>query len=141
MKKIGMLLLVLALLGGCSVQIDTSTSKTDEFTSSVDGLSETLLLAKKKFMPFEGKQSFTKEEQAQIMETVEIVTDEMAEFKKEEAPLLGKMVKKVVMKQLIQKEKILLDIKEKAETGTITDKDISTLISTVSDDFEIKLFK
>ncbi|MCM3765671.1 hypothetical protein [Neobacillus niacini] len=141
MRKFGILSLLLVMfLTGCSVEIDTSSSKSDEFASKADELASTFMDAKDTLKPLKEKENLSSKDQEQIIKVINTLTDEIDEFKNEEAPFLAKKAKKVAVEVLNKKEKTLLNIKEKAEKETVTTEDVEKIIKTVSDDFKINLF-
>lgn len=142
MKKYWILsLLIVFLMTGCSVEIETSTSKSEEFSSIADELSSTFADVTDKMGQLPDKTELTSENQKLIVQQVNNLLKQIKKFKEAEAPFMAKKLKEMALKELNKKEEILIDIKEKAEKGTATVEDIENIIKTISDDFEINLFK
>jgi uncharacterized protein YyaL (SSP411 family) len=134
-------LLIIFLTTGCSVEIETSSSKSEEFASTADELSSTFVDVKDKMEPLVDKKELTSEDQKLIIQEVNNLKQEIKNFKEEEAPFLAKKIKQMALKELNKKEEILVDVKEKAENEMATVEDVEKIIKTISDDFEINLFK
>lgn len=142
MKKYWILsLLIVFLMTGCSVEIETSTSKSEEFSSIADELSSTFADVTDKMGQLPDKTELTSENQKLIVQQVNNLLKQIKKFKEAEAPFMAKKLKEMALKELNKKEEILIDIKGKAGKGTATVEDIENIIKTISDDFEINLFK
>lgn len=142
MKKIGMMMLLMVLfLTGCSVEIDMSTSKSEGFASMAEDLSHVFIHAKKSLEPLGKNKELSTKEQEQIVTRIDSLIEEIEAFRDEDAPFLAKLPKKMALKALNNKEKVLLRIKEKAEKQEAEPTDVQELIETISDDYEINIFK
>ncbi|MGG7619029.1 hypothetical protein [Bacillus coreaensis] len=142
MKKYWILsLLIVFIITGCSVEIETSSSKSEEFASTADELSSTFVDVKDKMESLVVKKELSSEDQKLIVKHVNDLTMEIQKFRDEEAPFMAKRIKKMALNELNKKEDILVDVKEKAENDMATVEDVEKIIKTISDDFEINLFK
>jgi hypothetical protein len=142
MKKmiIFAMLITAFLVSGCSVEIETSSSKSEKFASNAEVLGDTFDNTKDILEPLKGKQILSTEDQKLITQQIDELKKVLDDFKAEEAPFLAEMAKKITLKQLNEKEKILLSIQEKAEKGNAKVKDVEEVIEAISADFEISLF-
>jgi hypothetical protein len=142
MKKFGILAaFTVMLLSGCSVDIDTGTSKVEGFANVAEELGDTITNAKSELGPLQEKKVLTAKDQQAVVDHINRVTDVIHDFKEEESTFLAIMVKKAAGKELNNKEEVLLTIKEKAEKNEATEEDIKKMIETLSSDYEIKLLK
>lgn len=142
MKKYWILsLLIVFIITGCSVEIETSSSKSEEFASTADELSSTFVDVKDKMESLVVKKELSSGDQKLIVKHVNDLTMEIQKFRDEEAPFMAKRIKKMALNELNKKEDILVDVKEKAENDMATVEDVEKIIKTISDDFEINLFK
>ena len=141
MKKYGILsLMLICLLTGCSVEIDTGSSKEEQLATAAEELGLSFEETKETMELLKDQETLTAEDQKLIVKKLEQLIEEIEQFKDEDGTLIGKAAKKLAMNQLNKKEKILLNIREKAENETADISDIKKIMNTVSDDFEFSLF-
>lgn len=146
MKKLIMLsLLVFAfLVTGCSVELETSSSKMESKADRVEAkayeLEQEFNEAKDLVNELEGKDSITSKDQKRISNQIDSVLAVIDELKEMETPVLGKTVEDFVGKNLNKREEALLEVQAKADEGTVTKEDLQKIEKAVSNDLNIKLF-
>jgi outer membrane murein-binding lipoprotein Lpp len=126
-------------LTGCSGE--TLKSKSEKFSSEAETLGETVKIVKNTLKPLENKYTLSSKDQYLIVSQIESLTEEMNDFKEEEAPFLANVAKKMAVKELNKREKELLRIKDKAQNDKASVEDIKTILNILSEDFEISSLK
>lgn len=129
------LLLVGLLLTGCSEE--TLKSRSEKFSTEAKTLGETVEIVKDTLKPLEKKHTLSLMDQELIVSQIEILTEDMNNFKEEEAPILAKVAKKMAVKELNKREKELLSIKGKAQNDKAKVADIKRILTILSTDFDI----
>jgi hypothetical protein len=127
------------LLTGCSGE--TLKSKSETFSSKAKTLGETVEIVKDTLKPLEKKHILSLKDQDLLVNQIDNLTEDMNDFKEEEAPFLAKVAKKVTVKELNNREKVLLRIKEKAQNDKARVEDIKTILNILSEDFELSSLK
>jgi hypothetical protein len=142
MNKIVVLTMLIGgfLLAGCSVEVDFSTSKTEEFAMEAENITDEFTKTKEMLEPLKDKDSLTEKEQQKVAKQLQKLYEKMENFKDNEGSFLEKVAKKATKKVLDEKEKVLVKMLEKAEKSHLETDDVNTLINELSDDIEIKLF-
>jgi hypothetical protein len=87
------------------------------------------------------KQQLSKKDQELIVVEINNFHNTFEEFKKEDVPFFLKKIKKKTVNKLNKKEKILFQIKQKAEIGKATINDIHIIQKEIKDNLNINLFK
>jgi hypothetical protein len=123
------LLFVGLLLTGCSEE--TLKSKSERFSTEAETLGETVEIVKDTLKPLEKKHTLSLKDQDLIVTQIENLTEEMNDFKEEEAPFLA-------VKELNKREKELINIKEKAQNDKAKVADIKRIRTILSTDFDMK---
>lgn len=141
MKKMMIILTMIIglLLTGCSGE--TLKSKSEKFSSKAKTFGETVEIVKDTLKPLEKKHTLSRKDQDLLVNQIESLTEEMNDFKEEEAPFLAKVAKKMAVKELNKREKELLSIKDKAQNDKASVEDINTILNILSEDFEISALK
>jgi hypothetical protein len=130
------LLFVALLLTGCSEE--TLKSKSERFSAEAETLGDTVKIVKDTLKPLEKKHTLSLKDQDLIVIQIENLTEEMNDFKEEEAPFLAKIAKKMAVKELNKREKELINIKEKAQNDKAKVADIKRILTILSTDFDMK---
>jgi hypothetical protein len=143
MKKLVVLTMAIGvyMLTGCSVEIDSSTSKTEEFAMEAENLTDEFINAKLMLEPLKDKDALTEKDQQKVAERLQKLKEKIENFREREGSFLENIAKKATNKILDKKEKVLVKMLEKAEKSQLETEDINRLIKELSDDIEIKLFK
>ncbi|MFD2445345.1 hypothetical protein ACFSO7_15380 [Bacillus sp. CGMCC 1.16607] len=144
MKKMMMYLSMVVLafmLTGCSVDLDFSASKSDQFTETAETLGDQFTETKNKMERLEQKESLTSNDQKLIVNEINELSKVMNEFETEDAPFLVKQAKKIAVKKLKERKKVIMTIQKKAKKGSANHEDVKEIINALSDDIEINLFK
>ncbi|WP_413309631.1 hypothetical protein AA0X95_13485 [Bacillus sp. 1P10SD] len=146
MKKFFVLSVVMFsfLVTGCSVEIDTGSSKITSQSTELEAKSEAIQDQFNEAMDMatelEGKNTLTTNDQKRLANQIEDVLSVITEFKEVNTPLIGKKIKNIAGKNLENREEILRRIQEKAEEGKATKEDVHKMKKALSDDVNIKLF-
>jgi outer membrane murein-binding lipoprotein Lpp len=148
MKKIVVLpcILVGFLLTGCSVEFDTVSSKaekfeskTEEFADKAENLGSEFEAALEEGKQLEKKEKLTSEDQKRIVTLIDDLSAVIEEFKGEKAPMFN-WLKDVSVEKLLEREKMLLEIQERAKDSKATIEDVKEMNKALSDEIEINLF-
>jgi outer membrane murein-binding lipoprotein Lpp len=137
MKKMIFLsmLFVGLLLTGCSEE--SLKSKSEKFSTEAKTLGETVEIVKDTLKPLEKKHTLSPKDQDLIVSQIDNLTEDINDFKEEEAPLLAKIAKKMAVKELNKKEKELLSIMEKAQNDKAKVADVNRILTILSTDFDM----
>ncbi|MFT4416578.1 hypothetical protein ACLM5H_22190 [Fredinandcohnia humi] len=131
MKKACVLLIIVlvGLLVGCSNSF--SIEKAEDFSQIADEFGENIDGFKDEFERLERKGKLTKEDQQNLVASIEDIKDEVDDFLSAEAPFGLTTVQKVIKKDVNDRVEILNELQEKAENNEATVRDIKR----VNDDF------
>ncbi|MHC0037770.1 hypothetical protein [Pseudoneobacillus sp. C159] len=143
MKKMVLLIMMLGgfLLTGCSIDIDTSTSKSERLATEAEGLAEAFSIVKKELKPLKKKTTLSAKDQDKVAQQLDGLIQQMNDFTEKDGSFFIDLTKKAMKKVMDKKEKVFVKMLQKAEKGELENKDIDTLMRELSDDIEIKLFK
>jgi outer membrane murein-binding lipoprotein Lpp len=143
MKKMVLLIMMLGgfLLAGCSVELDTSTSKSEQLAEDADDLSEAFSIVKQELKSLQKKKTLTAKDQELVAQQLKGLIKQINDFTKEDGSFLTDLPRKATKKVMDKKEKVLAEMLKKAEKGKLKPKDIDMLDDELSDDIEFKLFK
>jgi outer membrane murein-binding lipoprotein Lpp len=146
MKKFFVLSVVMFsfLVTGCSVEIDTGSSKITSQSTELEAKSKAIQDHFNEAMDMatelEGKNTLTTNDQKRLANKIEDVLSVITEFKDVKTPIIGKKIKSIAGKNLKNREEILTKIQEKAEEGKATKEDVHKMKKALSDDLNFKLF-
>ncbi|WP_141433802.1 hypothetical protein [Bacillus sp. 03113] len=135
MKKIIILSIIsvfFLLMSGCSDQ-PSIAAKAEKLGKSIDHFIEYIDTLKV-------QDAISPKEQEKMVTEIDRVHRSIETFNEAKVPGIMKKAKKHIRKKLIEKDKILLEVKEKAEKGEATIEDVKELKKELSDDINIKLF-
>jgi hypothetical protein len=143
MKKIVVLIMLFGafLLTGCSVEVDFSNSKSEEFALETENLTDEFTNTKHLLEPLKNKETLTGKDQQKVAKQLQKLNQQIENFRESKGSFLENVAKKATKKVLDDKEKVLVKMLEKAEMSQLETEDINSLIKELSDDIEIKLFK
>ncbi|WP_141603736.1 hypothetical protein [Terrilactibacillus laevilacticus] len=134
MKQLTILcfLTLFPLLSGCS-DSGYLASKAEDLGNSIDYLMGSM-------HSLEKQESLSSSDQRKIVKDIDQVHRSISSFKDVNAPWILKKTKKYANEKLTTKDKKLVKIREKAERGEATIKDVRKVIDEMEDDFDLKLF-
>jgi len=129
------------ILTGCSVDLDMSTSETEEFAMEVEKLADVFMDTKGELESLKENKSLSEEDEQLISKRVDELIDQMDEFKEENSSIVAKLAQTVAEEKLNEKEEILKNIKDKIKNQQVEMSDLDTILEVVSADVEWKLFE
>jgi hypothetical protein len=126
-------IILIIFLCGCTFKTNIA-SKAEGLEYSLNRFNEEMDILDKKLQ-------LSKKDQELIVVEINNFHNTFEEFKKEDVPFFLKKVKKKTVNKLNKKEKILFQIKQKAEMDKATINDIHIIQKEIKDNLNINLFK
>ncbi|MBP0726574.1 hypothetical protein J5Y03_15540 [Bacillus sp. RG28] len=126
-------ILLIIFLCGCTFKTNIA-SKAERLEYSLNRFNEEMNILEK-------KQQLSKKDQELIVVEINNFHNTFEEFKKEDVPFFLKKIKKSTVNKLNKKEKILFQIKQKAEMDKATVNDIHLIQKEIKDNMNINIFK